>query len=157
NIHGDNPIQNRKKILILGGGFGGVAVLNKLQERFQTDVSVDIAIVSKDNYLLFTPMLHEIASGMIETRHIVTPIRTFCNRSRFYCASVESIDLENKKVQITSSLAPLLHDVQHSIDSIERNSKYLENKKVQITSSLAPLLHDVQHSIDSIERNSKYL
>jgi NADH dehydrogenase len=125
SIHGDNPIQNRKKILILGGGFGGVAVLNKLQGRFQTDVSVDITIVSKDNYLLFTPMLHEIASGMIETRHIVTPIRTFCNRSRFYCASVESIDLENKKVQITSSLAPILHDIQYSIESTERNSKYL--------------------------------
>lgn len=125
SIHGDNPIQNRKKILILGGGFGGVAVLNKLQDRFQTDVSVDITIVSKDNYLLFTPMLHEIASGMIETRHIVTPIRTFCNRSRFYCASVESIDLENKKVQITSSLAPIPHDIQYSIESTERNSKYL--------------------------------
>jgi NADH:ubiquinone reductase (H+-translocating) len=125
SIHGDNPIQNRKKILILGGGFGGVTVLNKLQDRFQTDVSVDIAIVSKDNYLLFTPMLHEIASGTIETRHIITPIRTFCNRSRFYCAVVESVDLDNKKVQITSSLAPLLHDVQHSIGSIERNSNYL--------------------------------
>lgn len=78
-IHGSKPL-NRKRILILGGGFAGVAVLNKLQERFQTDVSVDITMISKDNYLLFTPMLHEIASGMIETRHIVTPIRTFCNR-----------------------------------------------------------------------------
>ena len=60
-------------------------------------------MVSKDNYLLFTPMLHEIASGMIETRHIVTPIREFCNRSRFYCATVKSIDLEKKKVSIRSS------------------------------------------------------
>jgi NADH:ubiquinone reductase (H+-translocating) len=49
--------MNRKRIVILGGGFGGVTVLNKLQNRFQTDVSVDIALISKDNYLLFTPML----------------------------------------------------------------------------------------------------
>jgi NADH:ubiquinone reductase (H+-translocating) len=62
-------------------------------------------MVSKDNYLLFTPMLHEIASGMIETRHIVTPIRAFCNRSRFYCANVENIDLEKKHVLIRSSSA----------------------------------------------------
>src|SRR5919197_1871807 len=56
---------NRKRIvIILGGGFGGVAVLKKLQNHFQTNVSVDITMVSKDNYLLFTPMLHEIASGM---------------------------------------------------------------------------------------------
>ena len=99
------PLNNMKRILILGGGFGGTAVLRKLQDRFQRDVTVDIAMVSKDNYLLFTPMLHEIASGMIETRHIVTPIRAFCNRSRFYCANVENIDLENKHVLIRSSSA----------------------------------------------------
>jgi len=49
---------NRKRIVILGGGFGGVTVLKKLQNHFQTDVSIDITMVSKDNYLLFTPMLH---------------------------------------------------------------------------------------------------
>ena len=94
---------NRKRIVILGGGFGGVTVLKKLQNHFQTDVSIDITMVSKDNYLLFTPMLHEIASGMIETRHIVTPIREFCNRSRFYCAAVKNIDLEKKRISIRSS------------------------------------------------------
>ena len=99
------PLNKMKRILILGGGFGGTAVLRKLQNRFQRDVTIDIAMVSKDNYLLFTPMLHEIASGMIETRHIVTPIRAFCNRSRFYCANVENIDLENKQVLIRSSSA----------------------------------------------------
>jgi NADH dehydrogenase len=117
--------MNRKRIVSLGGGFAGVAVLNKLQERFQTDVSVDITMISKDNYLLITPMLHEIASGMIETRHIVTPIRTFCNRSRFYCAGVESIDLENKSVKIRSSLAPVLRSSQNSSNSIEVNGTYL--------------------------------
>jgi NADH dehydrogenase len=106
-VHTDDSdkrqITNRKRIVILGGGFGGVSVLKKLQNHFQTDVSVDITMVSKDNYLLFTPMLHEIASGMIETRHIVTPIREFCNRSRFYCAAVKNIDLERKEISIRSS------------------------------------------------------
>jgi NADH:quinone reductase (non-electrogenic) len=105
-VHTDDDkhqIRNRKRIVILGGGFGGVSVLKKLQNHFQTNVTIDITMVSKDNYLLFTPMLHEIASGMIETRHIVTPIREFCNRSRFYCATVKNIDLDNKKVSIRSS------------------------------------------------------
>jgi NADH:ubiquinone reductase (H+-translocating) len=115
--------MSRKRIVICGGGFAGVAVLNKLQERFQTDVSVDITMISKDNYLLFTPMLHEIASGMIETRHIVTPIRTFCNRSRFYCADVEGIDLKNKSVEIRSSLAQTPE--QNPMNSMEKNSKSL--------------------------------
>jgi Pyridine nucleotide-disulphide oxidoreductase len=91
-VHRSKPIHP-KRILILGGGFAGVAVLRRLQDRFQNDVSIDITMVSKDNFFLFTPMLHEVASGMIETRHIVTPIRAFCNRAKFYAARVESIDL----------------------------------------------------------------
>ena len=123
---------NRKRIVILGGGFGGVTVLKKLQTHFQTDVSVDIAMVSKDNYLLFTPMLHEIASGMIETRHIVTPIREFCNRSCFYCATVKNIDLEKKKVSIrssTSSVSALAEIIGgSSINLSTTATNFLESK-----------------------------
>jgi NADH dehydrogenase len=100
-VHGTKPIQ-RKRILILGGGFAGIEVLRRLQNAFEDDVEVDITLVSRDNFFLFTPMLPEVSSGMIETRHIVTPIRAFCKRARFYEANVESIDLENKQVVITN-------------------------------------------------------
>jgi NADH dehydrogenase FAD-containing subunit len=118
-IHGSKPIHP-KRILILGGGFAGVEVLRRLQSKFQTNVGIEITMVSKDNYMLFTPMLHEVASGMIETRHIVTPIRAFCNRSRFYSAIVEDIDLKNKRVIIRSSATTPLGNtdrstVQHDI------------------------------------------
>ena len=43
-------------------------------------------------------MIPEVASGMIETRHIVTPVRTFCKKAKFYEANVQSIDLDNKQV-----------------------------------------------------------
>ena len=98
-VHGAKPILP-ERILILGGGFAGVEVLRRLQDKFQNDVSVDITMVSKDNFFLFTPMLHEVASGMIETRHIVTPIRAFCNRAKFYAAKVKIIDLNNRQVHI---------------------------------------------------------
>jgi NADH dehydrogenase len=114
----------------LGGGFGGVTVLKKIQNHFQTDVSVDIAMVRKDNYLLLTPMLHEIASGMIETTHIVTPIREFCNRSRFYCATVKNIDLEKKKVSIrsTSSVSSLAEIIGSSNNLSTTATNFLESK-----------------------------
>lgn len=99
-IHGQKPIQ-LKRILILGGGFAGIEVLRQLQKAFQNDIKIDITVVSRDNFFLFTPMLPEISSGMIETRHIVTPLRAFCNRAKFYESEIESIDLENKKVVIT--------------------------------------------------------
>ena len=102
-VHGTTPIQG-KRILILGGGFAGIEVLRRLQNAFEDDVEIDITLVSRDNFFLFTPMLPEVSSGMIETRHIVTPIRAFCKRARFYEANVESIDLENKQVIITKAI-----------------------------------------------------
>ncbi len=102
-VHGAEPIQ-QKHILILGGGFAGVKVLTQLQKAFQNDVSVDIMLVSRDNFFLFTPMLPEVCSGMIETRNTVTPVRAFCNRAKFYEANIESIDLINKQVAISHSI-----------------------------------------------------
>jgi NADH dehydrogenase FAD-containing subunit len=102
-VHGTSPIQ-RKRILILGGGFAGIEVLIRVQDAFQDDVEIDITLVSRDNFFLFTPLLPEVSSGMIETRHIVTPIRAFCKRARFYEANVESIDLDKKRVTITNAI-----------------------------------------------------
>jgi NADH:ubiquinone reductase (H+-translocating) len=99
-VHGKKPIQ-LKRIVILGGGFAGIEVLRRLQKAFQDDISIDLRLVSRDNFLLFSPMLPEVSSGLIETRHIVTPIRSFCNRARFYEANVESIDLKDMHVTIS--------------------------------------------------------
>src|SRR5919197_4177949 len=105
SIHNSSKKQQRlQRIVILGSGFSGIKVLKSLQKKFHNNKEVTITLVSKDNFLLFTPMLPEVASGMIETRHIVTPVRTFCKKAKFYQANVESIDLENKKVVIKHSI-----------------------------------------------------
>ncbi|MGD9535328.1 MAG: NAD(P)/FAD-dependent oxidoreductase [Candidatus Nitrosocosmicus sp.] len=92
------------KIVILGGGFGGIEALKKLQRDFENEVRVDITIVNKENFFLFTPMLHEVVSGMIETSHIAVPIRSFCKRARFVEAEVEKIDLENKTILLRNKV-----------------------------------------------------
>ena len=102
-VHRRQPIE-QKKIAILGGGFAGIEVLTKLQKEFQNDIRVDITLISKDNYFLFTPMLHEVSSGMIETRHVASPLRAFCKRARFIESEVKSIDLENRKIEFTNQI-----------------------------------------------------
>ena len=57
-------------------------------------------------------MLPEVASGMIETRHIVTPVRSFCKKAKFYEANVESIDLDNKQVVITHTIGRQSQPIQ---------------------------------------------
>ena len=98
-VHGTKPID-LKRILILGGGFAGIKILQQLQKEFQDNIDIDITIVSRDNFFLFTPMLPEVAASAIETRHILTPIRSFCKRARFYEANIDSINLEAKEVAI---------------------------------------------------------
>ncbi len=69
-----NNANKNKQIVILGGGFSGIGVLKNLQDEFRESKNIEITLISKNNFLLFTPMLPEIVSGAIETRHIVTPI-----------------------------------------------------------------------------------
>jgi NADH dehydrogenase len=118
HVHGEKAGE-LKRILILGGGFAGIEILRQLQKTFQNDIAIDITLVSRDNFFLFTPMLPEISSGMIETRHIVTPLRAFCNRAKFYEAAVKSIDLDNKQVDIT-------HRIGRPTDPIEWRSHVLK-------------------------------
>ena len=92
--------RNKKKIVILGGGFAGVECARRLESEFGTDSEVELVMVSEDNFLLFTPMLPQVASGMIETRHIVLPIRTICKKTKFYEGRVKNIDPYGKLVTL---------------------------------------------------------
>jgi NADH:ubiquinone reductase (H+-translocating) len=88
------------KILILGGGFGGVYAALRLQRLTGHRRDVDVTLVSRENFFLLTPMLPQVAASGIDTRHIVVPIRRICRRARFYEADVEAIDLDRRAVTI---------------------------------------------------------
>ncbi len=92
--------RNKKKIVILGGGFAGVECTRQLESEFGNDPEIELVLVSEDNFLLFTPMLPQVASGMIETRHIVMPIRTICKKTKFYEGRIKNIDPYGKLVTL---------------------------------------------------------
>lgn len=82
----------KKKIIILGGGFAGVECAKHLQKKLSRNSGIEIILVSEDNFLLFTPMLPQVASGTVQTRNIVIPIRTIIKRVTFYEGRVRDID-----------------------------------------------------------------
>jgi NADH dehydrogenase FAD-containing subunit len=86
------------RILILGGGFGGVYAARRLDQIFAHRDDVEITLLSGENFLLFTPMLAEVVSSSIEASHIISPIRAFFRRVRFQNSEVKSIDLERRVV-----------------------------------------------------------
>ncbi|HVX02705.1 MAG TPA: NAD(P)/FAD-dependent oxidoreductase [Nitrososphaera sp.] len=96
--------NERQRVIVLGSGFAGVEVLKGLEKKFHGDDHIDITMISKDNFLLFTPMLPEVCSGMIDPREITTPVRGFIKDATFCQADVESIDLRNKQVEISHQI-----------------------------------------------------
>jgi NADH:ubiquinone reductase (H+-translocating) len=70
----------RKRILILGGGFGGLSVAMELEKKLAQDPSVDITLINRDNFFLFTPMLHEVAASDLDLTTIVNPVRKMLPR-----------------------------------------------------------------------------
>jgi NADH dehydrogenase len=95
----DAPVA-KKRILILGGGFGGVYTARHLEKLFKRRSDVEIVLVSRDNFLLMTPLLFEVSSGTLDLRHCSLPIRAFLRTTRFGEATVQGIDLEQRVVHL---------------------------------------------------------
>ncbi|HET9488157.1 MAG TPA: FAD-dependent oxidoreductase [Methylomirabilota bacterium] len=86
------------RIIILGGGFGGVYAALELEKLVGRDPNVEIHLVSRENYLVFQPMLPEVISGSIGILDTITPIRRLCPRTTLYTRAVERIDLDRRRV-----------------------------------------------------------
>jgi len=91
----------KTRIVVLGGGFAGVNAVMQLERRFRRDPSVEITLVSQDNFFLFTPMLHEVAASDLDLTHIVNPIRKLLRRASFFHGDVLRIDLERRLVRVS--------------------------------------------------------
>src|SRR3712207_3065514 len=75
--------EPRARILVLGGGVGGLAAARHLERQFSRRDDVEITLVSRDNFFLLSPLLFEACSGVLELRHCAQPIRPCLRRARF--------------------------------------------------------------------------
>ena len=91
----------KKRIVILGGSFGGVYAAMHLEKLLARERAVEICLVSRDNFFLFTPMLHEIAPSDLEVTNIVNPLRKLLRKVEVLVGDVDQIDLPNKLVVIS--------------------------------------------------------
>jgi NADH dehydrogenase len=86
-------------VLVVGGGFAGAYVARELGDRGAT-------IVSKENFMLYTPLLPEAASGTLEPRHCVVPLRQMCPHAELILGSVTAFDLETKTAAVETEDGP---------------------------------------------------
>jgi len=123
----------RKRILVLGGGFAGIECTKKLESYFKHDSEVEISLVSEDNFLLFTPMLPQVASGMIETRHIIIPIRTICKKATFYEGKIKNIDQYGRRVILygTQEKRGISLDYDYLVVALGSQTNFFGNQSVE--------------------------
>ncbi len=97
--------MSKTKIIIIGGGFGGLYTARHLDDIFDND-EVEITLINRTNYFLFTPLLHEVATGGLTPDSIVEPIREVLRGGSvsFVEDTVIDIDRSSKKVKTTSSM-----------------------------------------------------
>ena len=98
-IDPDKP--RKRRIVILGGGFGGVYAAIALEKLLTRQSAVEIFLVSHDNFFLFTPMLHEIAASDLEITNIVNPLRKLLRKVEVLVGEVNEINLQNKRILIS--------------------------------------------------------
>ena len=100
--------MTKKRILILGGGFGGVYValhLGKMLSQRELE-ETEIALVNRENYIVFQPLLPEVISGSVELNHVIAPIRRMAPRANLYTRDIESIDPIARTVMLSPGIRP---------------------------------------------------
>ena len=103
-------------VLILGGGFAGSVVARRLGASGAT-------IVSPDNFVLYTPMLPEAASGTLEPRHVVVPLRAMCPHAELLLGEVVGADLARRVVEVrtdTGTTEVAYRDVVVALGAVAR-------------------------------------
>lgn len=145
------------RILIIGNGFGGIYALKNLHKLFCNDKRIKISLVGEKNYFLFTPLLHEVATGGINPENIIEPIHKVlgCCIDKFYLGKAEQIFLADRTVEVQGEklsydyliLAPGAQTNFYNIPGAEKYSLPLK--------SLSDAIRIKNHSILQIENASR--
>ena len=104
---GTSRKTDKTQIVILGGGFAGVEAAKYLDRTAAKETDVEVTLVSRENFTLFTPMLHEVAAGDLEPVHICNPLRKLLRRVTILSGDIKTIDLAARRVTISYGVRKL--------------------------------------------------
>ena len=93
-------MDGHARILIVGAGFAGMTVAEELSKLLPASSACRITLLDRNNFLLFTPMLTEVAGGELDPADIVAPARKLSPRVHFEQGTIREIDLPNKTVHL---------------------------------------------------------
>ncbi len=122
-----NGKTGKTQVVILGGGFAGVEIARYLDRTAAKRADVEVTLVSRDNFTLFTPMLHEVAAGDLEPAHICNPLRKLLRRVTVLSGDIKAIDLAARRVTIAYGIGGLSRELpfDHLVLALGSEANYL--------------------------------
>ena len=119
------PKVEKKRVVIVGGGFGGLELANKLEKS-----GFQVVLVDKNNYHQFLPMIYEVASAGVEPSSIAFPFRKiFQKRKDFYYRWADVTGVDSKNNLIETSIGPLKYD--YLILATGTTTNYFGNENIE--------------------------
>src|ERR1700758_3235143 len=149
--------QDKTRIVILGGGFAGLHAAMHLDETLARDPGVEVTLVNRENFFLFTPMLHEVAASDLDLTNIVNPVRKLLKRINFFAGEVESINLEQKLVTVSHGFDHHHHELpyDHLVIGLGSTTNFFNlpglAEKALTMKSLGDAIHLRNHLIELLE------
>lgn len=126
-----------------------------LEKKLAKNPDVDILLVNRENFFLFTPMLHEVASCELDITHIVNPIRKLLKRTNFFAGEVESIDVEGKTITVSHGSDDHTHDFpfDHLVVALGSVTNFFGMKDLEENAITMKSLGDAIHLRNQIIKN----
>ena len=152
------PTQGKgpHRIVILGGGFGGIYTAMRLQKKLKKRTDVQVTLISRENYFLMTPLLFEAGSGILEPRHAVNPIRPLFKRVQFVEGEIVRVDFDKKNVISMLSngdeYTTPYDELVVALGSITNTSLVPGSENAYTFKTMGDAIHVRNHLIDCFER-----
>jgi NADH dehydrogenase len=127
-----NTKTGKTRILILGGGFAGLETARYLDSTAAKRSDVEVTLLSRDNFTLFTPMLDEVAAGDLEPAHICNPHRKLLRHVAVLNGEIKAIDLAARQVTISYGISAFIRELpfDHLVLALGSETNYFRTPGV---------------------------
>ncbi|HCT51255.1 MAG TPA: FAD-dependent oxidoreductase, partial [Balneola sp.] len=119
------PESNLKRVVVIGGGFGGLKTLNQISSKYY-----QVVLIDKNNYHNFQPLLYQVATSGLEPDSIAYPLRKILwKKSEFYFRNTKALRIDSKAKQLVTEAGPI--DYDYLIIATGSKTNYFGNKVIE--------------------------